>query len=335
MRLKFVIPGLLWPRQALVDTLGNSSLPALESLLGLSRSTTAPAFALDHWQAAFALDHWAAAPLRRLGLGHAGDQRTWLCADPIHLQLGQQSAALGNPAELGLEAEEAWKLYSTLAPLCADLGELSMDGPATWHLALHGPAPQVPVALPIGASAVGLLPEGEGARPWRRLLNEIQMALHDHPVNQARTLMGKPAINSLALWGAGTLPRAGQRPWTALWSNDPILWGLSRLANIATRTLPQGFERARGSICVHYDGLVIPTLLHDAIAWRAALEQLENRWLAPALADKAVDSIELLAWGEDGGIQLMLDSWQRWKFWRRPRPLADLAPDAHGVPPQC
>ncbi|QDX80340.1 hypothetical protein B9N43_03110 [Denitratisoma sp. DHT3] len=327
MRITFVIPDLLWPRQAVADTLGNQPLPALESLLGLSRRSAALPSPIHHWQAAFALDlanpanPWAAAPLRRLGLGHADDGRTWLCADPVHLQLSQQHAAVADPVELHLDAEEARQLHAALAPVLAELGDLSLDGPHTWHLAPHVPPPAFPESLPLGESAVALLPAGEAARPWRRRLNEAQMILHDHPVNQARAAAGKPVINSLALWGAGVAPKAGRRPWTALWSDDPMLWGLSRRANIATRNLPARFETARGAICIHYDGLVVPTRLHDAIAWREALLRLESQWLAPALAHKAVDSIELLAWGEDGGVRLMLDAWQRRKFWRRPMSL--------------
>ncbi|CAB1369396.1 hypothetical protein [Denitratisoma oestradiolicum] len=324
MRITFVIPGLLWPRQALLDTLTDLPLPALESLLGRARHGTPPPSPQHYWQSAFSLDRWAAAPLRRLGLGLEDDGRTWLCADPVHLQLGRQSALLGDPADLALEFEEARQLHASLAPLFDSMGELCFDGPNTWHLALSAPPPQVPEQLPVGASAVALLPEGPTARPWRRLLNEVQMSLHGHQVNQLRTAAGKPTIDSLALWGAGSRPQARRRPFNHLWSDDPLIWGLGHLGNIATRNLPASFETARRAVCIHYDGLIGPSRLHDAMAWREALARLESQWLAPALHHRAVDSIELLAWGEAGAIQLTLDAWQRRKFWRHPLPLAEL-----------
>jgi len=38
---------------------------------------------------------------------------------------------------------------------------------------------------------------------WRRLQNELQMLLHDHPVNAAREARGELAINGIWFWGAG------------------------------------------------------------------------------------------------------------------------------------
>ncbi|MFQ6707899.1 putative sulfate exporter family transporter, partial [Bordetella pertussis] len=38
-------------------------------------------------------------------------------------------------------------------------------------------------------------------RPWRRLLNEIQMVWYEHPVNEARAARGAAPINALWLYG--------------------------------------------------------------------------------------------------------------------------------------
>ena len=60
------------------------------------------------------------------------------------------------------------------------------------------------------------------SRPWRRLLNEIQMVWHDHPVNQARQEQGQPTVNALWLYG-------GAQPWTpapstdSAWQDDSLL----------------------------------------------------------------------------------------------------------------
>ena len=47
-------------------------------------------------------------------------------------------------------------------------------------------------------------------RDWRRLLNEIQMCWHEHPVNIERQQAGEPQINGLWLYGGGCgwTPRA-------------------------------------------------------------------------------------------------------------------------------
>ena len=50
------------------------------------------------------------------------------------------------------------------------------------------------------------LPRGADARHWRRWLNEIQMLLHEHPVNARASARPRAGQRRLAL-GGGTLPR--------------------------------------------------------------------------------------------------------------------------------
>ena len=50
----------------------------------------------------------------------------------------------------------------------------------------------------------------------RMLLNEVQVLLHQHPLNAARQTRGLPPVNSVWFWGAGRLPAPGPSP-TAAW----------------------------------------------------------------------------------------------------------------------
>src|SRR5690606_38216705 len=79
-----------------------------------------------------------------------------------------------------------------------------------WRLSLpEGLAPPT-----VSPAAVAVLPlrdwwsQDPAMRPWRRLLNEIQMAWHEHPVNEARVARGVPPVNALWLYG-------GARAWPA------------------------------------------------------------------------------------------------------------------------
>src|SRR5690606_8083595 len=48
-----------------------------------------------------------------------------------------------------------------------------------------------------------VLPQGRDA-PWvRRTMTELQMLLHEHPVNESRAARDKPTVNALWLWGHG------------------------------------------------------------------------------------------------------------------------------------
>ena len=61
-----------------------------------------------------------------------------------------------------------------------------------------------------------------GTLPWYKLLNEIQMFMHQHEVNQQRMQSGLLAINSLWFWGAGSRPQTLDSN-LAWYCDDPLL----------------------------------------------------------------------------------------------------------------
>jgi len=61
----------------------------------------------------------------------------------------------------------------------------------------------------IGMPVRGLMPAGEGGRTWTRRLNEVQMMLHEHPINAARAATDRSPIDSLWWWGEGRWPKFG------------------------------------------------------------------------------------------------------------------------------
>ena len=55
------------------------------------------------------------------------------------------------------------------------------------------------------------LPIDRATAHWRRLSNEVQMLLHDHPVNLRRQQAGQVPVNALWFWGGGALPVRNRR----------------------------------------------------------------------------------------------------------------------------
>jgi hypothetical protein len=352
--LTLAIPGLLWPRPILRDTVFDLRLPAFETLLGRARRINRPALnPAGWWGEGFSLPcPLPAAKLRLLALGKPSYDATWpcdatwLCADPVHVGLDAQGVTLDDPARLQLDSAEAAALCATLGPLMAGFGELHCNAPDAWHLKLK---PGLATALPplageladlLGRSGSALLPQGENGRPWRRMLNEVQMALHVHPVNQAREAAGRPTVNSLTLWGASQDLAAATTRFTHVFSNDPVQRGLGVHAGLAANRLPATYAAyatyaadatylapARHAV-VHWPALLGPTRQQDALAWRSALEQLESDWLAPALAALKrgeLHSLVLAGFGEAGCMELELTRSARWLFWRRPKAMESLA----------
>ena len=226
----------------------------------------------------------------------------WLRADPAHVRPDMTGARVMAIGELGLDHDQAQALLAPLRPLFGDLGfQLSAPVPSRWYVALPVEARLPEFSTPeavLGDDLFAHLPDGPEGRRWRALLNEAQVLLHNHPINQARTAAGQPAVNSLCFWGAGRLPDHVRSVYTAVASQDPELLSLAQLAGITGQA----------------DG---PQLLdlRQARDWSA----VEQR-LLPGLRELGRDE-----WALDfaDGARFSLRASQRWRLWRRP--LAGLA----------
>ena len=106
-----------------------------------------------------------------------------------------------------------------------------------------------------------------------------------------------------------------------------MLLGLADWQGITGRPLPERLGAGRGrSTLALFDALSAPARLGDALAWRDALTRLEANWLVPALSALRageLDRLRLLAPGEHGSVELLVGRGDLWKFWRKPRPLAE------------
>jgi hypothetical protein len=334
--LTLIVPGLIWTRQALADLTYDLPVPAFTTLLGRGRlsrrqpqdtaATLAEVSGLTTPLPAGAL-RWFA--LRE----HPGDFN-WLCLDPVRLRLQERSLVVDDPRQLELSAAECAALAVSLAPTFAALGELEVLSPHAWNLRLSAAAPAfmaLPGAIGRAVSPLPLIPD---YAPWRHAINEAQMILHTHPVNQARETAGRPQVNSLWPWGGGSLPElgnsAGARHHDALWSSDPIAQGIARLLQIDSARLPERYSHAAASAPLAvFDTMEQPAGVGDALVWRDELARFEAEWLAPALAalrSGQLDALRLLAPGELAAAELQVSRHDLWKFWRKPGALTALGP---------
>ena len=338
--LTLIVPGLIWTRQALADLTCDLSLPAFATLLGRGRLQQHPPRGTAETLAEVAglKAPLPVAALRRLAFRQhpaSHDDGDWLCLDPVRLRLTERTMIVDDPRGLKLTAAESAALAASLAPILAELGELEAISSQAWHLRLSAgvSATAAFTALPdaIGRAATAL-PLEPAYAPWRRAINEAQMLLHAHPVNQAREAAGQPPVNSLWPWGGGRLPEFdnGAGAHAALWSDDPVAQGIARLLRIECTALPTRFAGTGGrrTLAVH-DALEHPARTGDALAWRDELVRFEADWLAPALdalRGGRLDALRLLAPGELAAVDVQLRRHDLWKFWRKPGALTELGP---------
>lgn len=332
MQLTLCLPGLLLPRQALIDTVLDLELPALMGMLGKGRLRHSPATTPHvRLMQRCNLHESPTAALRLLGEGGDPGAHAWLCLDPVHLDVERRGVKLADPAALALSPAEDAALRDAVAPLFADVGALSGTVPGHWYLRLAGDCDLVAPDLPdaIGQRVDPALPGGADGTRWRTLLAEAQTVLYEHPDNRSRDAADRAVVNQLWPWGAGRLAAAIAAPFDEIWTGDAVLRGLARAARMRDREPPPHFEIAVGSnVVAILDDLTAPARSFDALAWREALGRVERDWIAPAaqaLRQGRCKALRIMAFGPDASLDIDIARSDLLKFWRRPQPLSRLA----------
>lgn len=329
MLLHIVVPGLLWPKDSLAEVARGLELPALHTLLGRGRRTRGPARPVERWLCeAFAVqgEELPIGALRLLGEGGDPGRDAWLCADPVHLRFSRETLVI-DAAGPDLAAGEAAQFAAALNAHLAEFGEFLAPHPRRWYLRAKS-APRIATHAPsaiAGRTLEPFLPQGEDARDWRRLINEAQVLLHNHPLNAAREEAGRTTANSLWPWGAGALPAAAVAPAPQLHADHPLARGLAKLAGVPAAPLPGRFDGAVSRGLTFLETLNEAAQSLDAAAWRDGLAELESRWFAPLLAAlkaRRTHGLRLTALGDDAVVDVTLDAGDLWQFWRRPKTLA-------------
>lgn len=238
---------------------------------------------------------------------------TWLRADPAHVRADMATARMLACGQLGLSAEDCAELLRPLKPLFGDSGfPIDAPRPSRWYLRAPAGA-KLPAFVPpeqaLGDDLRLHLPEGDEGRRWRSLLNEAQIMLHNHPLNQQRAARGQLPVNSLWFWGAGSLPDWVKSPLSRVLSRDETVAALATRAKVAV------FAPKPGELA-GFDGHTLIDL-DDA----QSLGELATHWLPLAEAALGNQRIAELHLHLASGERAVVRPGHRWRFWRRVRPL--------------
>jgi hypothetical protein len=221
---ELIVPGLF------AEASGTRA-PSLELLLARGRTSSAESKSVEAWlQESFGVDGPLAAGALTLAAGGSDPGNDcWARADPVHLRLMRDRLILVPSPGFALTPQESAGLVEALNRHFTDRLSFTALEPGRWcarlerSLALEAPSP-----LDVAGREVELA--SDGASDWRTLLNEAQMLLHAHPVNHAREAGGELQVNSLWLWGVGSVPRVPASRWQSVAADDPVARGLARLS---------------------------------------------------------------------------------------------------------
>jgi hypothetical protein len=295
MHCELAIPGLFG------DSAG-VRFAALELLLARGRRVRAPARSLEGWLSeAFELGDgpFPAGALTLLGCGDEPGEATWARADPTHLRFFRDHFATVPGETFEVQREEADALCEALSRHFAAQLEFRACEPRRWCARLF-----------------------DDAAPNDALVNEVQMLLHAHPLNEEREARGELAINSVRFWGAGQAPRRAQCRWQSVAAADPAVRGAARLAGTRHRALP-------GSAPEWLDRLPEDGR-HLALldARETALADLERDWFAPLLAALRSGRIGMVTLhAVDGSEEVSFETIRGdlRRFWRTKKPVEHYA----------
>lgn len=327
-----LVPHLFPPARLIEAAVQGLRLPALESLLSRGTHLPCPADGVEGALCdALGIERqqdWPLAPVTLAADGGEPADAYWLRADPVHLRVMRDRVVLAGSDLLELSREEADALAAAVGRhFGAEMDPLPLH-PQRWYLSFPRTPRLVttPLSVAVGRDIEPLQPQGPDALLFRSRLNELQMLLHDHPVNQAREARGALPINSLWLWGGGHLP-GPPGACRSVYSGSPEAQGLAAFCGARAHPVPAhpDAQLVKTDDVILLDALTCVGQVGDAYGWRAALCELERDWFAP-LAHQ-------LRRSDPRGVQLVdpvngkavrLRARDAWRFWRRPRPLASL-----------
>lgn len=274
----------------------------LRQLVRKSNTTTYPVAGFDaHLFAAMGFDVAESAPpaaaVTRLFDGGVADERWWMRIDPVHLVPNRDFLVLCDAEAIPLEQHEADSLVKEiLSVFVDDQWDLQPLNSRRWYLSVPNPPQLQTTALHdvIDKNIDHFLPVGEDLLSWRSLLTEVQMILHNSPVNRDRDAAGQPSINSVWFWGEGVLPAEQVACWDAVWSDDPLVGGLAKLSNSTALAVPADVSEILNQRDADRTLVTLPMSTIDTRS-KATLSESYQRfirdWIAPA--QRAVKSGQL------------------------------------------
>ena len=301
--------GARWPQLARLA--GRGSISEL----------TPPRAGLSTWQVALLdtlnvhdHDQYPSAAVMRAGDAAEPVRGFWLQLQPMHFMAGMDRlTAVELHGATDVTRAELVELEPTIA---AHIRGADMQLVTTSHddwLVRSDCALDVQTATPESA-AVSLeqaMPHGRDAPALRRLMTELQMLLHEHPVNVARQRRGLPEINAVWFHGAGEIRGLQRYALPQAFGDDLYLRGIYRLHDAEVTAAPTEAQ----ALLARLSARAVLVVSTDDI------DVLEAAWIAPLTRALTVGAIARL--------DVIVDRWRLTaarhallKFWRSARPPA-------------
>ena len=256
-------------------------------------------------------------------------ERWMMRADPVTIQPNRDHLVLMGNAAIEISQRDSEQIAADINDTYGDTEwQISVISSTQWVIEQDKPEDITTHGLShvVGKNINDFLPRGEDSKKWRALMNELQMFLHAHPVNQQRQTQGLPLLNSLWFWGAGVLPirmnTDDDKPFVQCWSQETLSLALARMAGVPRADLPaDGDEWLRQAITPGKHLLVIDLLDNDyvksdPVEWWQALGVFNERWLMPLVGAVKNKQLEKLILVNNDGARYQLTRKLANRWWK-------------------
>ena len=244
--VQIVLPGLFdLPLHELEPQLLQQKLPHLNRILRRATAKPNQAYTIDAILGSALAGHGsvqaahAGLPMAQaFTASEAAEAERLLLCQAIHLRPDMHSAVIvpiyadqKNLQDTDIIIKDLRELFKVDCDI-----DVVADGLFLLHLKQFAAPTYYPHILSVlGKTANPYIEQSRQNLPWYKLLNEIQMFMHQHPVNQRRLQRGLVPINSLWFWGAG---HRLQTPDSNLawFCDDPLLNRFARSLGLAPQS---------------------------------------------------------------------------------------------------
>jgi len=321
-RVRVALP---WLQGVLAEASVNDALPAMQALRWLGGRGRLQCGELRSWRewllepvgGADLLARWPAGATiaDQNGLATAAPG-SWCIAQPVHLAAGLDHLRLAPLVQAAPTKDEAGELGACVnSHFGADELTVMAFVHGAWVLRLARSidcSTQPPDAV-VGHNVHDFMPSGRDGARIRSLMNEIQMLLHEHPVNLRRERARQLPVNGWWLWGFGGESADATADSVAHWSlrtDDRWLRAVwhARRGDVGDIAAVAG-DMLRGDTLI---ALSQPPAARpeDSLA---AVDAGLLSMLASKVRAGTIQSVDVLA----GSTTLRVESSARLQFWRR------------------
>jgi len=315
--IELIIPGLAHLSIAPKDEQRLQNLaPSLHRLIRYAEPIEAPISDFDELLIRRLRLQQSALPYAQACQPDAGNNS--LLLTPVHLKMDMNNAVV---LPVMYQQNEISHIINDLNDYFKNDFNIRLLAGSTWLLQLTDCQPLTGVPhylVAAGKKVTHYMEQAETNLQWTRLFNEVQMYLHQHPVNQQKLLAGEATFNSLWCWGADRWQ--GERQQLQWFSDEAELLALGQLL------CDQAAPLADVSQTNLKDGLVIDVSILKALkggvelAVESLVERLEQQLFEPLL--NHYRGTVILRMGSQNDY--VYHSRQRLKFWMRRRGLSQL-----------